>query len=179
MDSCCSQNPQVLCLPVLYADGRRHCHFHFPPLPQIQVPHQLRAVTEGFRRVKSPAGVTSCDIMKLPNSTAQPFSVNCKSATMNSESLWRWESLLWVCREIFLKCALCLLCAFSNSFLCSRSDFASEHLQIQLRVSFISPCWSPWWLHINLALPEQKLHDLFSSSSFLTCSVFQRHLSSA
>lgn len=180
--SCSSQNPQILCFHVLYADERRHCHFHFPPLLQIQVPHHLRAVAEGFRRVKPPAGVTLCDITKLPNYSIQHHShlawiANWLWWTQNP--LWIWEWLLWVCRKIFKKCALCLLCAFSSSFLCSGSDLASEHLQIQLRVSFISPCWSPRWLHINLALPEQKLRDLSSSSSFLTCSVFQSHLSSA
>jgi len=41
--------------------------FFFLPLLKIQVPYHLRAVTVRFMMVKSPAGVTSCDIIKLPN----------------------------------------------------------------------------------------------------------------
>lgn len=77
--SCCSQNPEVLCLHVLYTDGVHHlgcpclCRtediatYFFLPLLQIQVPYHLRAVTLGFMMVKSSPGVTSSGIMTLQN----------------------------------------------------------------------------------------------------------------
>lgn len=162
--SCCSQNPEVLCLPVLYTDvvhhlgcpcsvqERRHCRLFFLPLLQIQVPYHLRAVTLGFMMVKSSAGVTSSGVMTLQNCLIIQcvhlawIEIACDELKMHCGDRSCLCGFFKVC--IFV-CTYFKLYAFSNSFLCYRSDLASDHLQIQLRVSFISP------LFISLVTPHQ------------------------
>lgn len=117
--SCCSQTLRFcVCLCIMLMKGDI-AHFHFPPLLQIQVPHQLRAVTEGFRRVKSPAGVTSCDIMKLPNRFIQWRSHLAWIANDELKIHCGYGSCFWGFVGKYFKSVhfvSCLLCAFSNSF---------------------------------------------------------------